>query len=233
MPLCSSGISKVNWGRMTHISAAAAEMPLLKEGGWGVIVGVEITSPSVHTRVQAQNHTPSRFIIIIRLLGDAADLRTDEAFRFRRRKRYQFASDGMRGYQQRTSRGLIKQPRVDALMEDTYGQQKPRHSSPHSNSTVDLHALNAAHSARGVGKHRKSITDMDFIPRIKKKTVHVNISPTSCDFTFLGLKITTAHKLFSSTTKSLFYSTKTRYSTKMQHCGRQIPYEQHRITVII
>lgn len=54
-------------------------------------------------------------------------------------------------------------------MEDTYGQQKPRHSSTHSNSTVDLHALNAAPSARDVGKHRKSITDIDFISRIKKK----------------------------------------------------------------
>lgn len=53
-------------------------------------------------------------------------------------------------------------------MEDTYGQQKPRHSSTHSNGTVDLHALNAAHSARGVGKHYKSITDIDFISRIKK-----------------------------------------------------------------
>lgn len=44
MPLCSSGISKVNWGRMTHISAAAAEMPLLK--GWGLKSRVRLNQNS-------------------------------------------------------------------------------------------------------------------------------------------------------------------------------------------
>lgn len=121
-------------------------------------------------------------------------------------------------------------------MEDTYGQQTPRHSSPHSNSTVDLHAINAAHSAQGVGKHHKSIADMDFIRAFKKKkNVHVSISPITCEFTFLGLKITTAHKCFSSKAKSLFYSTKMRYSmsTKMQHSGRHVPCERHQMTIII
>lgn len=44
---------------------------------------------------------------------------------------------------------------------DTYGQQEPRHCSPHSNRTADLHASTTARSARGAGKLRKSIADMD------------------------------------------------------------------------
>lgn len=56
-------------------------------------------------------HAPPRFSVIIRLLGgragDNADFRMDEAFRFSGRKRDQLMSDGMRGYQQRTSGGLI------------------------------------------------------------------------------------------------------------------------------
>ena len=76
----------------------------------------------------------------------------------------------MQHYQQRTSGRAIKPACAypsRCIVGYLCGQQEPRHSSPHSNSTVDLHAFYTAHSAWGGGKLCKSIPDIDFLVHIK------------------------------------------------------------------
>lgn len=76
----------------------------------------------------------------------------------------------MQHYQQRTSGRAIKPACAypsRCIVGYLCGQQEPRHSSPHSNSTVDLHAFYTAHSAWGGVKLCKSIPDIDFLVHIK------------------------------------------------------------------
>lgn len=124
----------------------------------------------------SHTHTPCRFSIIIRLLG----VITNQALHRRRKKRLVWVQRRVlhisyllqclmvcsiinkrtSGVERERDKASVYQSRC--VVGYLCGQQEPRHSSAHSNSTVDLHAFYTAHSARGGGKLCKSIPDIDF-----------------------------------------------------------------------